>query len=74
MFLQIHNMNIGYIRDTKYTYNKFFDSLNVEVVKINPENETIEDNEELNTETRVWLEFGPYDFEENCILIMIIIY
>lgn len=66
MFLKTHNMNIGFIKETKYTYNKFFDSLSVEVVKVNPENETIEDNEELNTATRVWLEFGPYDFEENC--------
>lgn len=34
--------------------------LDIEVVKVNPENETIEDDESLNTATRVWLEGGPW--------------
>jgi hypothetical protein len=34
--------------------------LYVEVVKVNPETETIEDNDSLNTAVRVWLEGGPW--------------
>jgi len=35
--------------------------LYIEVVRVNPDNETIEDNEWLNTTTRVWLEGGPWE-------------
>ena len=34
--------------------------LKIEVVKVNPKNETIEDDESLNTMTRVGLEGGPW--------------
>jgi len=34
--------------------------LQIEVVKVNPENETIEDDERLNTTIRIWLEGGTY--------------
>jgi len=33
----------------------------VEVQKVNPETNYIDDNEDLNTKTEVWLECGPYD-------------
>ena len=41
----------------------FQDCYDLEVVKVNPANEVSEDNEELNTQTQVWLECGPYDPE-----------
>lgn len=65
-FLRTHQINIGPISGTNYTTNKFFDSLDISVVKVNPETEMIDEDNNLNTDTRVWLEFGPYDFEENC--------
>jgi hypothetical protein len=34
--------------------------LDITVVKVNPENETIEDDDSLNTEVRIWLEGGPW--------------
>lgn len=34
--------------------------LYVEVVKVNPTTKRIDDNEAKNTETRVWLESGPW--------------
>ena len=40
-------------------------SLYVEVVRVNPDNETIEDDEWLNTATRVWLEGGPWEPEHS---------
>jgi hypothetical protein len=38
------------------------ESLIVEVVKVNPENLTIEEDESKNTLVQVWLECGPYEF------------
>lgn len=38
-------------------------NLDIEVVKVNPETETIEDDVSKNTATRVWLEFGPMSLE-----------
>jgi hypothetical protein len=35
------------------------DSLNIEVVKVNPLNNRISDNKIFNTKTMVWLEWGP---------------
>ena len=35
--------------------------LNIYVAKVNPLNSTIEDNEDLNIKTEVWLECGKYD-------------
>ena len=41
--------------------NYFANSLEIDVVKVNPLNSTIEDDESLNTKTEVWLECGePY--------------
>jgi len=42
-------------------YSSFFESLDINVVKVNPENNRIDTNERLNTKTQVWLECGePY--------------
>lgn len=38
----------------------FFRCLSIEVVKVNPDTEKIDDNEAKNTATRVWLECGPW--------------
>lgn len=42
----------------------FGNVLDVEVVKINPKTKKIEDNDEHNTETRIWLEVGTYFWED----------
>jgi hypothetical protein len=53
-FLEEHS----YYRHPKY-HNSFFQrSLDIEVVKVNPKTECIDDNEQLNIVTRIWLESG----------------
>ena len=41
--------------------------MDIEVVKVNPETEEIDDNNALNTKTQVWLENGPVDLSEDII-------
>lgn len=48
-------------KDKWGTYGFFRDCLDIMVQKVNPENDTIDDDKELNTKTVVWLECGPYD-------------
>lgn len=51
--------------------NYFYKCLDVAVVKVNPNTMAIDDNDELNTKTQVWLEFGKafYDNETfNCVM------
>ena len=43
----------------------FAQCLDIEVAKINPQTREIDDNEVLNTEVEVWLECGPYEFNED---------
>lgn len=43
----------------------FIESLDIAVVKVNPTTQRVEDDTELNTATRVWLECGPWDAPEN---------
>lgn len=38
----------------------FWESLEVDVVKVDPTTERIEDDEKRNTATRIWLECGPW--------------
>ena len=42
--------------------SRFSDCLDIDVQKVNPKNQAIDDNEALNTETEVWLECGPWDY------------
>ena len=49
-----------YLRKHPIFNNRFERGLDVEVVKVNPETEEIDDDRTLNTETRIWLETGPY--------------
>ena len=46
----------------------FFDrAIDINVVKVNPKNDTIDDDETLNTKTAVWIEIGTeWDEEYNC--------
>lgn len=54
----------NYLLDGKVISSMFSLSLTIDVVKVNPLSETIEEDEDLNTETRVWLESGP-QYKEN---------
>lgn len=45
----------------KYRINKFSECLIIDVVKVDPNTETINDDDRLNTCTQVWLECGTYD-------------
>lgn len=40
--------------------SRFKECIDIEVVKVNPENNTIDEDELLNTKTKIWLECGPY--------------
>lgn len=39
----------------------FTRALDIDVVKVNPETQMIDDNDELNTKIEIWLECGPYN-------------
>ena len=43
---------------------RFLEGLDVMVVKVNPENNRVDDDKTKNTKTRVWLETGPYIFDD----------
>ena len=45
--------------------NYFQESLCIEVQKVNPENDTIEEDEKLNTKIVVWLECGSPYYDEH---------
>lgn len=40
-------------------HNHFDECLDISVVKVNPETDAIEMNDDLDIKTQVWLEFGP---------------
>jgi len=40
--------------------SRFKQCLDIDVVKVNPDTNTIDDNKELNTKVQIWLEAGPY--------------
>lgn len=51
-------------KDPEFRISHFEEGLCIMVVKVNPATETIEDDESLNTATRVWLEHGEYTVVE----------
>lgn len=57
----------GYYKHPKHGYamSAFPASLYIMVVKVNPENLTIEDDESLNTLTQVWIESGCWVYCED---------
>lgn len=44
--------------------NRFMEGLDLFVVKVNPETLYIEDDKSKNTKARIWLEAGPYLYDE----------
>ena len=42
----------------------FYECLDIEVVKVNPETNEIDDDNSKNTKTQVWLEFGGITYDE----------
>lgn len=57
-FLRTHKMieRTGFEGLKHYHFNECLD---ISVVKVNPETDAIEMNDDLNIKTQVWLEFGP---------------
>ena len=61
-FLKTHKM----IESTGFEglkHNHFDECLDISVVKVNPETDEIETNDNLNTKTQIWLEFGPIHYD-----------
>lgn len=52
-----------YLRNHPIFNDEFEKCLDIEIVKVNPKNKTVEDDTSLNTLTQVWLECGPYSKE-----------
>ena len=51
-------------------YNAFCETLNIEMVKVNPETNSIDDDKSLNTKTQFWLESGePYTYADEGIIL-----
>jgi hypothetical protein len=44
--------------------SRFSDCLDIDVQKVNPKKRAIDDNRTLNTETEIWLECGPWWYED----------
>jgi hypothetical protein len=59
-FLDTHH----YFHDPRINAPNFKEALDIEVVKVNPINGEIDDDESKNTHTNVWLECGNY-FKED---------
>ena len=59
-FLRKHKMFVDMWGD-----NIFLSTLSVDVVKVNPETNSIDRDRSKNTKVQVWLETGPYIIEDN---------
>ena len=51
----------NFLNQHKMFNDKFMPELWVEVVKVNPETNSVDDDSDKNTKVRIWLEHGPYD-------------
>lgn len=58
-FLSDHPKWVG-----QFGWPNFEPTLDIDIVKVNPTTNTIEDDEFLNTEIRFWLECGPWENDE----------
>jgi len=47
-------------RHTTYPDSMFQQCLDIEIVKVNPKTDSIDDDKTLNTKVQIWLEAGPY--------------
>lgn len=65
-FLSCHPMTDGCYENLAFEISHFYDCLNIEVVKVNPTTNEIDNKDSLNTKTQVWLEFGSWSDKENC--------
>lgn len=59
-YLKKHPIFTCYPFDSEYYVSKLEDCIFIDVVKVNPETLSIDDNDNLNTKVQVWLEAGPY--------------
>jgi len=62
-FLYTHPMFqevINYNNDT-YNESRFQECLDIDVVKVNPETNNIDDDENKNTKVQIWIECGKFD-------------
>lgn len=50
-----------FLETHKIFNGRFYQELWVEVVKVNPETNAIDDDTTKNTQTQIWLEHGPFD-------------
>lgn len=55
-----------YLEDHKIFQGRFLEGLYVEVVKVAPETNCVEDESTKNTKTQIWFEAGPYLAESDC--------
>ncbi len=54
-----------YLKNHPIFCDEFEKCLDIEIVKVNPVNKMVEDDDSLNTLTQVWLECGPY--QKDCL-------
>ena len=52
-----------FLNEHKMFNEQFTEGLWIEVVKVNPDTNEIDDDSSKNVKTRVWLEHGNYDAE-----------
>jgi len=53
---------VNYNNDT-WNESRFQQCLDIEIVKVNPKTNSIDDDENKNTKSQIWLECGRYDKE-----------
>lgn len=63
-FLKNHKI-VNKLDSRGYMRNAFEETIYVSVVKVNPLINAIDDNENFNIDTKIWLEFGPIEFDDN---------
>ena len=64
-FLKEHPMTKLPFKDNPQIYHNGFERcLDIEIVKVNPKTNAIDSDDNLNTEIRVWLEFGKLEYNE----------
>ena len=56
-----HYLEEHVIFQDEYGESRFRECLDIEVVKVNPETKEIDEDEFKNTASRIWLECGPYN-------------
>jgi hypothetical protein len=53
-------------KDGHYLWSsRFSDCLDIDVQKVNPKKQAVDEDKTLNTETEIWLECGPWWYDED---------